>query len=137
MNKNLFGLVLLSIPFYITSQSQPVPQVTSETKQIEKSFEQVKKDYAAQNSVLKDITITGAAEATFFKDKTLENVTFNAGVTGDWKNVTLKGVITFTNLPVGNVDENTQKNKKATLVSKDSKTIKIDTITVNTLGFKY
>jgi hypothetical protein len=116
VNKKLFILALLGVMSNLA------------VTQVEKKFEQVKKEYNAQGAVVKDIIITDPADAAFFTDKTLENVVFNAAVTGDWKNVTLKGTITFQELPKGNVDEKTQKNKLATLISKDAKTIKIDKV---------
>ena len=158
MNKNLFGLVLLGIPLWILGQNQSLPQAENKIEQTKKSFEQVKKEYNTPGAVVKDITVTDPADAAFFTDKTLENVTFNAVVTGDWKNVilqnvafnqtvmgnwvnvSLKGTITFTNLPEGIVDEKTEKNKKTNevalvtkvekpiLISKDGKTIKISKI---------
>jgi hypothetical protein len=45
-----------------------------------------------------------------FKNKTLENITFLSDVTGDWENVTLKGVIKFNNPPEGTIDTDTHEN---------------------------
>jgi hypothetical protein len=93
----------------------------------EKKFEDLKKEYKDKKELV-DITITDAATADFFTDKTLKNITFKGKVTGNWKDVSFDGIIIFSVLPEGSINKEisaTDKERSITFALADGVALKV------------